>query len=100
MFVIVQAWEMTKAQTEDLPMPERIGKMMKNAGVSITVTSLTDILAFGIGATTVSLCCFYLCERRFFFAFGIGTTFASFQSCIWYWGNCCKPMLNFYLALS
>ena len=57
MFVIVQAWEMTKAQTEDLPMPERIGKMMKNAGVSITVTSLTDILAFGIGATTVSLCC-------------------------------------------
>jgi len=34
---------------------ERIGYALKHAGVSITVTSLTDILAFGVGAVTVCL---------------------------------------------
>ena len=32
----------------------QIGETMKHAGVAITVTSITDVFAFGIGAVTVS----------------------------------------------
>ena len=31
---------------------ERLGLTMKHAGVAITITSITDFIAFGIGATT------------------------------------------------
>ncbi|CAG0883651.1 unnamed protein product [Darwinula stevensoni] len=31
---------------------ERVGEALKQAGVSITITTLTDIFAFGVGATT------------------------------------------------
>ena len=34
---------------------ERMGKVLRQAGVSITVTSLTDIVAFAVGTTTVSV---------------------------------------------
>ena len=30
----------------------RIGQMMRKSGVAITITSLTDILAFGAGASS------------------------------------------------
>lgn len=30
----------------------RVGQMLKRSGVAITITSLTDILAFGVGATS------------------------------------------------
>ena len=43
-----------------LSLAERIGLTMEHAGVSVTVTSITDILAFGIGAFTV---------RKIFFRF-------------------------------
>ena len=36
-----------------LGVEERIGLAMKHSGVAITITSLTDLLAFGIGATSV-----------------------------------------------
>ena len=36
-----------------LPLEERIGLAMKHSGVAITITSVTDLLAFGIGATSV-----------------------------------------------
>ena len=32
---------------------ERFGDAMRHAGVGITVTSLTDVIAFAVGATTV-----------------------------------------------
>ena len=37
---------------ESLGVLERVGRTMQQAGVAITVTSVTDFIAFGIGATT------------------------------------------------
>ena len=53
MFVVIQALEQLGPQYQNEPIHIKIAATMKHAGVSITVTSLTDILAFGIGATTV-----------------------------------------------
>ena len=38
-----------------LPIHERMALALKHAGVSITVTSVTDVTAFLIGATTVDI---------------------------------------------
>ena len=35
---------------------------LERSGVAITVTSLTDVLAFGVGATTVSI--YVICRRQ------------------------------------
>lgn len=35
-------------------MKERVGLALRHAGVAITITSLTDFVAFAIGASTVS----------------------------------------------
>lgn len=57
MFVIVQAFnnaensDKEKGIVRDLP--ERIGRALKHAGVGITITSITDIIVFGVGGTTV-----------------------------------------------
>ncbi len=53
MFVIVQSLENMSSVERSLPIPQRIALTMKHAGVSITVTSLTDLAAFLFGATTV-----------------------------------------------
>jgi hypothetical protein len=37
-----------------LSLPDRMGIALKHAGVSVTVTSLTDVFAFSVGAVTVS----------------------------------------------
>ena len=68
MFVISNCW----SNVEDDPSPtelslsEKMGKTMKHAGVSITVTTLTDVFVFGIGATSV-------CESRVIFSINIKT---------------------------
>ena len=54
MFVIVEAWKNLHDKERDLPLPNRIALALKRAGVSVTVTSITDIAAFAIGASTVS----------------------------------------------
>lgn len=54
MFVIIAAWKNLTPEEQEHPLPVRIGLMLKHAGVAVTVTSITDFVAFGIGATTVS----------------------------------------------
>ncbi|XP_053394032.1 protein patched homolog 1-like isoform X2 [Mercenaria mercenaria] len=53
MFVIVGAWKNLTEEEKKQPVPEKIAITLKRAGVSITVTSVTDIVAFGIGGSTV-----------------------------------------------
>lgn len=49
MFVLVNALEATDVS---MPAAERIAHAMSHAGVSITVTSITDVLAFALGSTS------------------------------------------------
>jgi len=49
MFVLVAALEATDAS---LPVKERMAKAMSKAGVSITITSLTDLFAFALGTAS------------------------------------------------
>ncbi|XP_037793998.1 NPC intracellular cholesterol transporter 1 homolog 1b-like [Penaeus monodon] len=53
MFVIMQAWNNLTPQEQTKDLHERIGSALRHAGVSITVTSVTDFVAFAIGSTTV-----------------------------------------------
>ncbi|CAG7727935.1 unnamed protein product [Allacma fusca] len=53
MFVIMQCWNNLSPSESKRPLPERMGLTLKHAGVSITVTSVTDFVAFAIGASTV-----------------------------------------------
>ena len=56
MFVMVQAFKNVMDSPDcTLPLEERFGLAMKYAGVTITVTSVTDFIAFAIGASTVSV---------------------------------------------
>ena len=55
MFVIVQCWyNLRKDEIFGKTHEEKIGITMKHAGVAITVTSVTDVFAFGVGSITVS----------------------------------------------
>ncbi|CAG0884285.1 unnamed protein product [Cyprideis torosa] len=71
-FVIVKSLENLTTAENKLPVEERIARALKVSGASITITSLTDVLAFGIGATTrvpaLSSFCLYA-------AIGIGLVF-------------------------
>jgi predicted RND superfamily exporter protein len=75
MFVIVQCLNNHKQGDPDgrTPVPDLIGAAMKHAGVSITVTSVTDVLAFGVGAVTgmPGLQSFCVCS-----ALGLGSIYA------------------------
>ncbi|CAL4124394.1 unnamed protein product [Meganyctiphanes norvegica] len=53
MFVIMQAWHNLTEEEKKSTISERIGHTLKHAGVSITVTSLTNFAAFAIGSGTV-----------------------------------------------
>ncbi|XP_060075668.1 NPC intracellular cholesterol transporter 1-like, partial [Ylistrum balloti] len=78
LFVIMGAYKSLPAGYEDRPVHERMAMTLKHAGVSITVTSITDMCAFGIGATTVlpalrSFCVF--CCLGIFALFLLAATF-------------------------
>jgi len=52
MFVIVQCWSNLRLDGTT-SIEEKMGLALQHAGVSITVTSLTDIFAFGVGAISI-----------------------------------------------
>lgn len=53
MFVIMAAWEAAgRHKASSGCHIERAGRTMRHAGVAITVTSLTDVIAFAVGAST------------------------------------------------
>ena len=55
MFVILQCMSNLEEQGKGTrSVKEKISLTMKHAGVAITVTSVTDVMAFGVGACTVS----------------------------------------------
>ncbi|XP_071791021.1 patched domain-containing protein 3-like [Asterias amurensis] len=60
MFIMVAAWRQTDVR---LPVEERMRYAFSEAAMSITITSITDALAFGIGAITyfrsVRIFCMY-----------------------------------------
>jgi len=53
---------------------ERFGAALRHAGVGITVTSLTDVIAFAVGASTVIVHYFWNLNLYFW---------ASLESLIW-----------------
>ena len=55
MFVISQCWQNIRRDPANhgLSIPHKMGIALKHAGVSVTVTSATDVFAFGVGAVTV-----------------------------------------------
>ena len=53
MFVIIQCLNNVKRTShKDLGIPDLMSETMAHAGVSITVTSITDVVAFGVGYFT------------------------------------------------
>lgn len=79
MFVLVNAYDNTNPY---LSIAERLGNAMSTAGMSITVTSFTDIFAFLIGSTTslpaLKNFCFYAALGIFFDYLYQLTFFAAF----------------------
>ena len=66
MYVIVQGISNLSDSDKKLPIPDRIGIAMKHAGVSITVTSVTDMAAFLIGSSSVSFKHFSFKKRIYY----------------------------------
>ncbi|XP_014612878.1 PREDICTED: patched domain-containing protein 3-like isoform X1 [Polistes canadensis] len=101
MFVIMHSLEMQSESDKALEIPLRIAKVVQHAGMSITVTSFTNLVAFGIGMTTMmpflkSFCMFATMGILFLYIFEL--TF--FVSCLVYderrlenkrEGCCCRP---------
>jgi predicted RND superfamily exporter protein len=54
MFVIVQCWMNLEArgQLTGLPLSEAMGLTFRHAGVAVTITTATDVLAFAVGSVT------------------------------------------------
>ncbi|XP_046326532.2 patched domain-containing protein 3-like [Haliotis rufescens] len=52
MFLMMSAWAETNIHGDEWDIPTRVGRTFSLAGVGITITSLTDFLAFMIGASS------------------------------------------------
>uniref|UniRef100_A0A336MF82 CSON014056 protein n=1 Tax=Culicoides sonorensis TaxID=179676 RepID=A0A336MF82_CULSO len=52
-FVMMACWRKVQETNSNHPKEERMGLMLQHAGASITVTSITDIVAFLVGGLTI-----------------------------------------------
>jgi len=52
-FVITQTFNTLETTSTPLPLAERFGQTMKHAGVAVSVTTFTDVIAFFVGSNTV-----------------------------------------------
>ncbi|KAJ9585968.1 hypothetical protein L9F63_020382, partial [Diploptera punctata] len=82
-FIIMQSLDNLKKEDRGEDVAERMGQVLRQAGVSITVTSLTDIVAFAVGTMTVmpflrSFCVFASMGILFLYIFVI----LFFMSCL------------------
>nr|XP_033341116.1 patched domain-containing protein 3-like isoform X1 [Megalopta genalis] len=85
MFVIMQSLTNLSEADQALDLPVRFAKAMQQSGMSVTVTSFTNVIAFAFGVTTVMPC------LRSFYAFAtLGILFlyiyemTFFMSCLVY----------------
>merc|ERR1712130_376313 len=81
-FVVVRALDNLTEEDNQKPMEQKFGKVMKHAGVSITITSLTNIVAFATGGITVipglsSFCIYCSVGLVSIYAFTISFFFAT-----------------------
>jgi len=53
MFVLVQSYENLTKEERKMSLEDRFGKALSYAGMAVSVTSVTNIVAFALGATTV-----------------------------------------------
>uniref|UniRef100_A0A915LAQ6 SSD domain-containing protein n=1 Tax=Romanomermis culicivorax TaxID=13658 RepID=A0A915LAQ6_ROMCU len=79
-FVMLNVWRQTDSK---LPIKSRLSRTFEEAGVSITITSLTDVASFLIGTTSVFpavriFCAFAACTLATMFAFQL-TFFGAYQ---------------------
>ena len=49
MYILVSSWRLTRVSD---PLSQRVQLTLKDAAVSITITSVTDALAFAVGKIT------------------------------------------------
>ncbi len=79
MFVIVQTWRNLDQEMKNDRLAEKMGVAMERAGVAITVTSVTDVLAFAVGGSTT------LPALRSFCVFcGVGILFVYALQATWF----------------
>ena len=65
MFVIMQSLDnLRPSERKENNIPQNIGQTMKHAGVAITVTSITDIVVFAVGSSTVSISHFSVANSK------------------------------------
>ncbi|BFY99481.1 hypothetical protein BsWGS_02520 [Bradybaena similaris] len=80
MFVVIETWKNLSPEEASLDVPKKLALTLSKAGVSITVTSLTDVVAFGISATTtvpaLSSFCIYATLGIFILYVLVATVFA------------------------
>ncbi|XP_072043168.1 patched domain-containing protein 3-like [Amphiura filiformis] len=78
MFIMISAWRQTSVYKS---VPDRMSQAMEDSALSITITSVTDALAFGIGCITqfysIRLFCIYACIAVLFCYLYMITFFAA-----------------------
>ncbi|KPJ02850.1 Patched domain-containing protein 3 [Papilio xuthus] len=83
MFVMNACWKMVTTSKSSKSVPTKVGLMLKHAGVSIVITSVTDIVALLIGAITIlpslkSFCIYSAVGVFFVFCYSVTFYVAAF----------------------